>query len=93
MLQIHSIYQNQMVLQRDRPIPLRGRANPDSEVEGESIFLHDVPSEAKWIRFAWTPCPTTHLYNLHGLPAAPFRVAVPKLQPDSHNFSSTSNRA
>ena len=33
MIDIHSIYQNQMVLQRDQPIPLRGRAMPGSEVK------------------------------------------------------------
>ena len=60
---------------------------PAATIEGKSILLHGVPSEAKWIRFAWTPCPTTHLYNRHGLPAAPFRLAVPKPQPDSHNNS------
>lgn len=32
MIEIHSIYQNHMVLQRDQPMPLRGRANPDSEL-------------------------------------------------------------
>jgi sialate O-acetylesterase len=60
---------------------------PAATIKGESILIHDVPSDAAWIRFAWTPCPSTHLYNLHGLPAAPFRVAVPKSQPDSHNNS------
>jgi sialate O-acetylesterase len=60
---------------------------PAATIKGESILLDDVPSDAAWIRFAWTPCPSTHLYNRHGLPAAPFRVAVPKSQTDSHNNS------
>jgi len=60
---------------------------PAATIKGESILLHDVPSDASWIRFAWTPSPSTHLYNLHGLPADPFRVAVPKPQPDTHNNS------
>ncbi|MFM8764661.1 MAG: sialate O-acetylesterase, partial [Spartobacteria bacterium] len=32
MLAIDCIYKTNMVLQRNQPIPLRGRANPDSEV-------------------------------------------------------------
>jgi sialate O-acetylesterase len=60
---------------------------PAATIDGERILLHDVRNDASWIRFAWTPCPTTHLYNLHGLPSAPFRLAVSKSSPDSHNNS------
>ena len=49
---------------------------PAATIDGERILLHDVPNDASWIRFAWTPCPATHLFNRHGLPAAPFRIAV-----------------
>jgi sialate O-acetylesterase len=48
---------------------------PAATIDGERILLHDVRNDASWIRFAWTPCLATHLFNRHGLPAAPFRIA------------------
>jgi sialate O-acetylesterase len=51
---------------------------PAATIAGERILLHDVPNDASSIRFGWQPCPTTHLHNLHGLPAAPFRIEVHK---------------
>jgi sialate O-acetylesterase len=68
MLQIHSIYQNQMVLQRDRPIPLRGRANPDSEVRvtlaGRTAATRSAADGSWKLIFAALPVgapPLTHL--------------------------------
>jgi sialate O-acetylesterase len=49
---------------------------PAATIGGERILLHDVPNDAACIRFGWQPCPTSHLFNRHGLPAAPFRAVV-----------------
>jgi sialate O-acetylesterase len=49
---------------------------PAARIDGERILLHKVPDNASSIRFGWQPCPTSHLFNRHGLPAAPFRLVV-----------------
>jgi sialate O-acetylesterase len=57
---------------------------PAATIDGERILLHDIPNDASWIRFAWTPCPATHLLNRHGLPSAPFSIAVSKSPRTTH---------
>jgi hypothetical protein len=49
---------------------------PAATIEGERILLLDVPNDASSIRFGWQPYPTSHICNRHGLPAAPFCVAI-----------------
>jgi len=60
---------------------------PAATIKGERILLHDVPNDASCIRFGWQPCPTSHLFNRHGLPAAPFRVEVHNSLHTAHSKS------
>jgi sialate O-acetylesterase len=60
---------------------------PAATIEGERILLHDVPNDALFIRFGWQPCPTSHLFNRHGLPAAPFRLVVHDSPHTTHSNS------
>ena len=60
---------------------------PAATIDGERILLHGVPTDALFIRFGWQPCPTSHLFNRHGLPAAPFRLVVHDSQHTTHSNS------
>ena len=60
---------------------------PAARIDGERILLHGVPTDALFIRFGWQPCPTSHLCNRHGLPAAPFRLVVHDSPHTTHSIS------
>jgi sialate O-acetylesterase len=61
---------------------------PAATIAGERILLHDVPNDASSIRFGWQPFPKSHLFNRHRLPAAPFRIEVPKPPPAATHSNS-----
>jgi len=46
------------------------------KIMGDRVCFHEGPPDAAWMRFAWQACPKTHLLNRHGLPAAPYCVAI-----------------
>ena len=60
---------------------------PAATIDGERILLHGVPTDALFIRFGWQACPTSHLFNWHGLPAAPFRLVVHDSPHTTHSNS------
>ncbi|MCY3021232.1 MAG: hypothetical protein NTW87_19635 [Planctomycetota bacterium] len=50
----------------------------DASIQGDTVVLKsgEIP-EPVYTRYAWAGLPKGNLYNLDGLPAAPFRVNVP----------------
>ena len=60
---------------------------PAATIEGDRVLLQDIPNDVSCIRFGWQPFPTSHLFNLHGLPAAPFRAEVHNSPHTTHSKS------
>ena len=47
-----------------------------AKIEDDTLIAQVGDIHATHVRFAWTDCPAVVLYNAHGLPASPFKLAI-----------------
>ena len=75
-----AMFGDNMVVQRDRAVPVFGSANPGEKVSvtfGEQKVGGVAVAEPMAVRYDWADNPAGNLFNQTDLPAGPFRTDPP----------------